>query len=189
MPIAIAASVILTYFVYAFSPMREDALANGGLTILGLAWVAGTIAFAFPMLRQADFRVLVMAVVVTTVAMDVGAYAFGRTWGKRALSPVLSPNKSIEGLIGGILLAGGAAVGFGMLAEPFDIGSGIALGVVVSVMAPLGDLAESMVKRSLGVKDMGTVLPGHGGVLDRIDAFLFVIPASWVLYQVLGFLP
>ena len=188
-PIAIAVSVILTYFVYAFSPMREDALANGGLTILGLAWVAGTIAFAFPMLRQADFRVLVMAVVVTTVAMDVGAYAFGRTWGKRALSPVLSPNKSIEGLIGGILLAGGAAVGFGMLAEPFDIGSGIALGVVVSVMAPLGDLAESMVKRSLGVKDMGTVLPGHGGVLDRIDAFLFVIPASWVLYQVLGFLP
>ncbi|HLE38756.1 MAG TPA: phosphatidate cytidylyltransferase [Acidimicrobiia bacterium] len=187
-PIAIALTVILIFFIYAFSPLREDALANGGLTVLGSAWVAGSVAFASPMLRQDDFRVLVMAVVVSTVAMDVGSFSFGRTWGKRALSPVLSPNKSIEGLVGGILLAMGAAVAFGVLAEPFDIASGIALGAVVVVMAPLGDLAESMVKRSLGVKDMGTILPGHGGVLDRIDAFLFVLPASWALYQVMGFL-
>ncbi|MBI5156795.1 MAG: phosphatidate cytidylyltransferase [Acidimicrobiia bacterium] len=187
-PIAVVAMVVLAFFVYAFSPMREDALANGGLTVLGAAWVAGTVAFAFPILRQAEFRVLVMAVVAATVAMDVGAYSFGRTWGKRALAPVVSPNKSVEGLVGGILLAMGAAVAFGYLAEPFEISSGIALGVVVSVMAPLGDLAESMVKRSLGVKDMGTILPGHGGVLDRIDGFLFVLPAAWVLYQVTGFL-
>jgi len=156
--------------------------------VLGAAWVAGTVAFAFPILRQAEFRILVMAVVGATVAMDVGAYAFGRTWGKRALAPVVSPNKSVEGLVGGILMAMGAAVAFGAFAEPFEISTGIALGVVVSVMAPLGDLAESMVKRSLGVKDMGTILPGHGGVLDRIDGFLFVLPAAWVLYQVVGFL-
>lgn len=187
-PVALVGVVVLAFFVYAFSPLREDALANGGLTVLGAAWVAGTIAFAFPMLRQEDFRVLVMAIVAATVAMDIGAYAFGRTWGKRALSPVLSPNKSIEGLVGGVLMAMGVAVAFGSLAEPFDMASGIALGAVIAVMAPLGDLAESMVKRSLGVKDMGTILPGHGGVLDRIDGFLFVLPAAWVLYQVTGLL-
>ena len=187
-PIGLAALVVLTFFVYAFAPLREDALANGGLTVLGAAWVAGTIVFAFPILHQEEFRVLVMAIVAATVAMDVGAYSFGRTWGRRALSPVVSPNKSIEGLIGGVLMAMGAAIAFGYLAEPFDIASGIALGAVVAVMAPLGDLAESMVKRSLGVKDMGTILPGHGGVLDRIDGFLFVLPAAWVLYQVIGFL-
>ena len=72
--------------------------------------------------------------------------------------------------------------------EPGSSAAPLESGTVVAVMAPLGDLAESMVKRSLGVKDMGTILPGHGGVLDRMDAFLFVLPASWVLYQVLGFL-
>jgi phosphatidate cytidylyltransferase len=187
-PVALSLLIVVTFFVYAFSPLRQDALANGGLTILAVAWVAGTVAFATPILRQEDFRILVMAVVATTVAMDVGAFWFGRTWGRRALAPMVSPNKSIEGLLGGILLTMGAGVAIGLFAEPFDLRTGIALGIVVSVMAPLGDLAESMVKRSLGVKDMGTILPGHGGVLDRIDGFLFVLPPAWLLYLVTGLL-
>jgi phosphatidate cytidylyltransferase len=77
---------------------------------------------------------------------------------------------------------------FGHLFEPFDLRSGAALGLVVAFVAPIGDLVESMVKRSLGVKDMGTILPGHGGILDRVDAFLFVVPAAWALYWALGFL-
>jgi phosphatidate cytidylyltransferase len=187
-PIALSLLVVVVFFVYAFSPLRQDALANGGLTVLAVAWVAGTVAFATPILRQEEFRILVMALVAATVAMDIGAFSFGRVWGSRALAPVVSPNKSVEGLIGGIAVTMGAGLAFGLLAEPFDIRSGLALGAVVSVMAPLGDLAESMVKRSLGVKDMGTILPGHGGVLDRIDGFLFVLPAAWLLYQVTGFL-
>jgi phosphatidate cytidylyltransferase len=168
-PVALSLLIVVTFFVYAFSPLRQDALAT-------------------PILRQEDFRILVMAVVATTVAMDVGAFWFGRTWGRRALAPMVSPNKSIEGLLGGILLTMGAGVAIGLFAEPFDLRTGIALGIVVSVMAPLGDLAESMVKRSLGVKDMGTILPGHGGVLDRIDGFLFVLPPAWLLYLVTGLL-
>ncbi len=187
-PVGLALLVVLVFFVYAFSPLRQDALANGGLTVLAVAWVAGTAAFATPILRQQDFRVLVMALVAATIAMDVGAFVFGRTWGSRALAPMVSPHKSVEGLLGGVLLTMGIGVAFGMLVEPFDTASGIALGAVVSVMAPLGDLGESMVKRSLGVKDMGTVLPGHGGVLDRIDGFLFVLPAAWVLYRIVGLL-
>ena len=81
-----------------------------------------------------------------------------------------------------------AAVAIGYFFEPFTIRSGAALGLVVAVVAPLGDLAESMIKRSLAVTDMGTILPGHGGVLDRVDAFLFVLPAAWVLYETLGLL-
>ena len=76
-----------------------------------------------------------------------------------------------------------SSIAIGFFLEPFDIRSGAALGLVVAVFAPLGDLAESMFKRSLGVKDMGAILPGHGGILDRVDAFLFVIPAVWVLYS------
>jgi phosphatidate cytidylyltransferase len=191
-PTAVAATLamtaVVTFFLFAFSPLRRDALTNGGLTVLGPAWVVGTAAFAYPILVSEDYRILVLALVVVTAAMDIGAYAVGRAWGSRALAPVLSPNKSVEGLVGGIgaCMLVGAAIG--NFLEPFDLLSGIGLGVVVVCAAPLGDLAESMFKRSLGVKDMGSILPGHGGILDRIDALLFVIPAAWAFYQIIGLL-
>jgi phosphatidate cytidylyltransferase len=187
-PATLALTVVVTFFVYAFVPIQRDALTNGGLTILGLSWVVGTAAFAYPILESEDYRILILAIVAVTAAMDIGAYGIGRAWGNRALAPVLSPNKSVEGLIGGIgacLLVG---VAIGNFVEPFDVVSGIGLGIVVVLAAPLGDLAESMLKRSLGVKDMGSILPGHGGILDRIDALLFVIPAAWVFYQTIGLL-
>jgi phosphatidate cytidylyltransferase len=87
-----------------------------------------------------------------------------------------------------VVLGIGVAVGAGYLFDEIGVRAGAALGLVVAVMAPLGDLAESMVKRSLGVKDMGSILPGHGGILDRIDAFLFVLPAAWVLFETMGML-
>ncbi|MBU1226945.1 MAG: phosphatidate cytidylyltransferase, partial [Actinobacteria bacterium] len=187
-PAAIISTTVVVFFFYAFAPRRRDALVNGGLTVMGMAWITGTVAFAIPIIASEDYRVLVFALVAATVAMDVGAYGFGRAWGSAQMSPVLSPNKSIEGLAGGIVMAIGVALGIGLLMEPFDIRSGAALGLVVAVAAPLGDLAESMFKRSLGVKDMGAILPGHGGIMDRVDAFLFVIPPVWVLYQLLGYL-
>ncbi len=193
-PVGIAggllATTIVVYFVYALAPERRDALTNGGLTVLGVAWIAGAAAFAFPIVDSPDFRQLVVALVIGTVAMDVGAYFVGRSFGSRPLAPVLSPNKTVEGLAGGVILTIGAAVAITYLPyfPAFDIRAGAALGLVVAAVAPLGDLAESMIKRSLAVKDMGTILPGHGGVLDRVDAFLFVLPAAWVLYETLGLL-
>ncbi len=188
-PTVLLLTSMVTFFFYAFAPTRRDALTDGGLTILGLAWVVGTAAFAIPIARSSDFQVLVLAIVGVTAAMDIGAYSFGRTWGRSPMAPVLSPNKTIEGLAGGVVLAMVAAGAIGYLEwGPFDLKAGIVLGLIVIVVAPLGDLAESLVKRSLGVKDMGSALPGHGGVLDRIDALLFVIPAIWVLYETIGYL-
>jgi phosphatidate cytidylyltransferase len=192
-PIAIPAGILLTsvatFFFYAFAPTRRDALSNGGLTVLGVAWVVGSVAFAIPIARSEEFVALIFAVVAVTAAADIGAYSFGRTWGKRPLSPYLSPHKTLEGLLGGIVLAmaAGAAIGYFEFG-PFDLTAGLAVGAVVVIAAPLGDLAESMIKRSLGVKDMGSILPGHGGVLDRIDALIFVIPAAWVLFEAIGYL-
>ena len=187
-PVALVLTAALTFFLYAFPTQRRDALTDGGLTVLGVAWIPGAAAFAFPLFAAPDFRGLVLGVVAVTVAMDVGSFAAGSMWGSRALAPILSPNKSVEGLAGGVIAAIAAAVAVGAFVEPFDLRSGAALGLVVAVMAPLGDLAESMVKRSLGVKDMGSILPGHGGILDRIDGFLFVVPAAWVLFAFLGLL-
>lgn len=187
-PVAVIGVTVVSFFYYSFASRRREPFTNGSLTTLGLLWIPGTLAFAFPLAAAPDFRVLVLAVVATVVATDVGAFFAGRSWGSRSLAPVLSPRKTVEGLAGGVVLGIAVAVILGYFLKPLNLRIGAGLGLVVAVMAPLGDLAESMLKRSLGVKDMGSILPGHGGVLDRLDAFLFVLPATWVLYETLGLL-
>ena len=188
-PVGVLLTSIATFFFYAFSPTRRDALSNGGLTVLGVGWVIATVAFVIPISRAPEHVVLIFAIVAVTAATDIGAFLSGRTWGRSPLAPVLSPNKTTEGLAGGVTLALVVAGAIGFLElGPFDIRSGLGLGAIAAVFAPIGDLSESMIKRGLGIKDMGSVLPGHGGVLDRIDAFLFVIPAAWVFYEAIGFL-
>ena len=129
-----------------------------------------------------------LGAIIATVANDVGAFFVGSRMGSKALAPEISPNKTVEGLVGGAIASIVASVFFLKLfpgLHPWDGGKAIWLGVVVAVVAPLGDLAESMVKRDLGIKDMGNLLPGHGGVLDRFDALLFVLPATYYLLHVL----
>ena len=107
------------------------------------------------------------------VASDIGSYFIGKSFGKRALSPI-SPSKTLEGLIGGIICSISIATLFGFLLNwhhPFLIG--ILYGTLVSLMALVGDLIESMMKRDAKIKDSGTFLPGHGGILDRIDSYIF----------------
>ncbi|GBC87624.1 Phosphatidate cytidylyltransferase [bacterium HR12] len=114
------------------------------------------------------------------MAYDASAFAVGYFWGSRPLAATISPRKSWEGAIGATLVV--VAVAIGVVAPSVDlletIPRAVGLAVVVAVFAPLGDLAESILKRDLQLKDMGSVLPGHGGVLDRIDAMLFVAPAA-----------
>ncbi|MEX2323337.1 MAG: phosphatidate cytidylyltransferase [Acidimicrobiia bacterium] len=185
-PVVLCLVAVVTYFVYAFAPLGRDALTNGGLTLLGVVWVTVTASFAFPLIKAPGFHALMLTVVVTTAAMDIGAYGFGRVMGRRRLAPLVSPNKTVEGLLGGIVATFGAAAGMSFVFEEISLAHALALAAVVSVLAPLGDLAESMFKRSMGIKDMGVILPGHGGILDRIDALLFVVPGAWVLFTVQG---
>ncbi|WP_010649258.1 phosphatidate cytidylyltransferase [Oceanobacillus massiliensis] len=114
---------------------------------------------------------------------DTGAYLFGRAFGKRKLWPMISPNKTIEGAIGGVVLAVVVAVVFHLI-SPFPHSLIIVIGVTIlaSIFGQIGDLVESAFKRNYGVKDSGKILPGHGGILDRFDSLLFVLPLLHLIH-------
>jgi phosphatidate cytidylyltransferase len=125
---------------------------------------------------------LLLGAVVPAVFYDIGGLVVGRTFGRSPLMAV-SPNKTWEGLAGGVILAVlSAVIILGLIpgVHPWDDFSvAFRLGVAIAIVAPLGDLCESLIKRDLGVKDMGELLPGHGGLLDRFDALLFSLPAAY----------
>ncbi|MHB1256400.1 MAG: phosphatidate cytidylyltransferase [Dethiobacteraceae bacterium] len=137
------------------------------------------------LLRQApDGFLFVSAALITVWASDTGAYLVGMSMGRRKLMPAVSPAKSFEGAVGGVLFAAIALV-FMSPSMGYSLWQAAALGVVLSVMGQLGDLAESALKRWGNVKDSGSFLPGHGGVLDRIDSILFVIPVAFCFFLIL----
>jgi phosphatidate cytidylyltransferase len=185
---AIGMTLVATTFWYAVVP-RRNPLINAAITVFGMAWVAGLMAFAVPIVLAPRYQQLILALALVTGLFDIGSYFVGRAVGRTQLAKVLSPKKSFEGLLGGVVTA--LVVGTGITYIDwfgFTLRDGLWLGAIVSVAAPLGDLAESMVKRALNTKDMGAILPGHGGLLDRIDSFIFTVPASYMLFLWLGFL-
>jgi phosphatidate cytidylyltransferase len=121
--------------------------------------------------------------IITGVACDIGALGFGAWLGRHPLAPAVSPNKTWEGAIGGAACAVLAAVVIVHFIHPWTLGSAAVLGIVVAIVSPIGDLSESLVKRHLGLKDMGRMLPGHGGMLDRVDGLLFVLPATYFVVK------
>jgi len=146
--------------------------AAGGVTTLGL-WPGGTVP-------QGAWQVAVMLLLV--VSNDTFGYLVGASLGKHPMAPKISPKKSWEGFAGsiaGAMLIGVLASIF-LLDKPWWVGAVLAVGVVAASTA--GDLAESMVKRELGIKDMSSILPGHGGVMDRLDSIVFACPAAFVMY-------
>lgn len=128
---------------------------------------------------------VLMILIGTITASDSGQYYAGRTFGRRQLAPVISPKKTVEGAIGGLLVGSGAAILFGR-AWPIGL-SDIALagvGLSLTLAGIVGDLFESAMKRRAGVKDSGNLIPGHGGILDRIDSWLFAAPLFWLILRV-----
>jgi phosphatidate cytidylyltransferase len=131
---------------------------------------------------------LLLGAVIATAAYDIGAFFAGRWAGHTPLAPDISPGKTVEGLVGACFATLAVCLILVSHIGPWNVKRAFLLAVVTMVAAPLGDLCESMLKRDLGIKDMGTILPGHGGILDRIDALLFVVPATYYLVRVLKFL-
>lgn len=181
-----AVAILLWYSLL----VRRNPLDNAALTMLGVLWIPVMFSFAAPIAQHPNHRPLIVAVVIATGVLDIGSFFIGKRFGRRKLAPELSPNKTVEGLVGGVAVGIGVTVLLTLIPwfEPLDWKAGLGLGVVVAVFGPLGDLAESLIKRSIGIKDMGSILPGHGGVLDRVDAFLFTIPAAYFFFRLAGFL-
>lgn len=182
-PLVTFLSIAVLMLWYVIGLQHERAVANIGITLLGVLWIGGLGSFAALMLAAPDGIGLLTGAIIATVAYDVGAYFVGRQFGKTPLSPS-SPNKTMEGLVGGAAAAiVVSAIVLGAVGIfPWEFGSALVLGLAVAVVAPIGDLCESMLKRDLGLKDMGSILPGHGGLLDRFDALLFVLPVTYYVF-------
>ncbi len=185
-PFVFALVTIFTLLWFVFEVVHTRPMVNVAVTVGGFMYTAGLGAFAGLLLTSSNGIGLVLGVALPVIAYDVFGYFVGSQFGKSRLAPAISPNKTVEGLIGGMTGAIIVAVLIVKQIHPWgDLGHALALGVTIAVMAPLGDLAESMLKRDLGIKDFGAILPGHGGVLDRFDALLFCLPAVYFLARAL----
>jgi phosphatidate cytidylyltransferase len=194
LPLAVVLVLSTSFLWYLVKVVHARPTVNVAATVMAFMWT-GVLGSYAALILGIDKRghtgvAFLLGAVLATVASDVGAFFVGSRMGSRPLAPEISPNKTVEGLIGGAI----AAVLVSVLilkylpgVYPWDGGKAIWLGIVVAIVAPMGDLFESMIKRDLGIKDMGNLLPGHGGVLDRFDALLFVLPATYYLLRVLYF--
>ena len=129
----------------------------------------------------------VITFILVTIASDIGGYAAGVLFGKHPMAPVISPKKSWEGFVGSILATIGAGIVLVVYLLDAEWWIGVCLGLIAAVMATLGDLCESVMKRDLGIKDMSQVIPGHGGLMDRLDSLLATVAPIWLLLHYLVF--
>lgn len=188
---AVTALLVVTGFLWYASAERSiDVLDGLGATIFVYVWVGVLGSFALLMISpqysvDRHGMAYLFGTIVLTVANDSGALFIGRWIGRHPLNRRLSPNKTREGTIGGTLFTLVVGAFILPMISPWTTTHGVEFAVAVSVVAPLGDLFESMLKRTLGVKDLGRLLPGHGGLLDRIDGLLFALPTVFYLTRVL----
>lgn len=192
---ALIVLAILAATIFVRGPEHHP-LLSAATTVFAIAYVA-MISYVYN-LRYHDYvvdarsgTVLVMLPILLTWATDVGAYAFGRLFGKRKLIPSVSPGKTVAGAVGGLALTVViAALYVAFLLHPYaqlslTPAATVLFGVLISIVAQMGDLAESLLKRDAGVKDSSTLIPGHGGILDRFDSMLFVMPVAALLLHAL----
>ncbi len=176
------ASFPLLFFFGARRHPREGIVVSMGVTVLGAVWIGLPLVHAV-LLRDLPNHgaALLIDVLVGTFATDTGAYATGRMFGAHRIAPALSPNKTIEGLLGGFLIGTMAFWFAGLYQDWLSGADALIIGAAVAAIAPIGDLFASMVKRDLGTKDTGRLFGPHGGILDRLDAVFFTIVVGYYL--------
>jgi len=188
-PLLLTSAVIVSLAWLLLRPQKEEAFTRWAWTIAGILYTGWLVSYLVALNLEGG-RNWVFFALFTTFASDTTAFFVGRALGKHRLAPHISPGKTWEGAIAGIFGAIAVSLLF-TLPTPFSLplgyGQAILLGLLVSVFGQFGDLAESLLKRNMGVKDSGKLIPGHGGILDRIDSVVFagVVVYYYVLWAVL----
>lgn len=172
-------SVPVVFFFTLLRPQFENASWAMAVALLGIVWIGLAVAHAMLLRKLPHGDGLVLDTLIGTFVGDTGAYFAGRSFGSRPLAPRLSPNKTFEGLIGGIAIGTFAFWAAGLYQNWLSGIDALVIGAAVAVAAPVGDLFESLIKRDNHVKDTGNVFGAHGGVLDRLDAVFFTIVTAY----------
>lgn len=181
-----AVSVVPVLFALtAWGPSRADATLAMATTLLGVYWVGFALAHAVLLRELPHGDAIVIDVLVGTFIGDTGAYFGGRYFGRRRLAPRISPNKTVEGLVIGMATAVAAVFIAGLYQDWLSSTEALLIGVGVAIVAPIGDLFESFVKRDVGIKDSGKAFGAHGGALDRVDAALFAAVVGYYVWYAL----
>jgi phosphatidate cytidylyltransferase len=181
----VTAAVVVPLALMIFLPKQEGLFRMWAWTLTGAMYIGWLIGYMIAIRLDAG-RNWLFLMFFCTFGSDIAAYFVGKAIGKHKMAPVISPKKSWEGAAAGLL--GGALMGYLFTLNtpvqvPLSAISGIILGVFVSLFGQVGDLAESLLKRGTGVKDSGTIMPGHGGMMDRLDSLLFAAIAVYLYYM------
>jgi phosphatidate cytidylyltransferase len=193
---ALALTVMISLAACASRHAQHGAVAEWALTFGGALYIGSLLGFLLLLraletplhngllasLQPQPGAAWIALVLMTTWGQDVFAYFVGKRWGRRKMAPSLSPRKTWEGAAGGMLGAlAGAFLALALFGLPLSLWATALIGIVAGIAGPVGDLSESFIKRQAGLKDAGSLIPGHGGILDRIDSVLFSAPAIYIV--------
>lgn len=168
-------------------PHRRDVVRTASATVMFGLWTGYLASYGVLLITRPEAAIVaVIGVAGAAIFSDIGGYAFGVAFGRRPIAPSVSPNKTWEGFLGGLLVATVLAmIVLPLMSDRFSVLGSAVLALACGSAAFIGDLVESMIKRDLGVKDLGDLLPGHGGVLDRVDGILLALPVGFYTVELL----
>jgi phosphatidate cytidylyltransferase len=182
--VAVATVPVLFLAVAARGQVGGATVSIAG-TLLGVYWIGLAFAHAVLLRQLSHGDGVIIDVMVGTFLGDTGAYVGGRLFGRRALAPSISPKKTVEGLVCGMIVAIISVFFAGLYQTWLTQGAALGLGLAIAILGPMGDLFESLVKRDAGAKDAGSLFGAHGGALDRLDAVIFTIVAAYYIWVAL----
>lgn len=184
--LAVPAVLAIQGRVESFAATTGTALLGILLTVFALGHAAYLLALPQAVASPAGAAGTLVYLVVLTQANDVAQFLWGKALGKRQVAPAVSPNKTVAGLVGGIVTTAVLSGGLGLLLTNFTLFQAVVLGAAIATAGFVGDLTMSAIKRDAGVKDTGSLLPGHGGVLDRVDSLIFTAPLFFHFLRMFG---
>lgn len=171
-------AIILTFSAGIFLKKAQDSTVNASITLLGILYIGWLFSYLILIRELTSHGAYLFFLIIAIWACDTTAYVVGTTFGRMKLSPYISPKKTVEGAAAGFIVSVIAAAVFSRLID-MSLMHGVILGVVIGIVGQVSDLVESLIKRDAGVKDSSNIVPGHGGVLDRMDSFILTAPIMY----------